>query len=177
MAAFLESIDELRTVQWDGSWLWDVQFTKGGNGSLPPAPFNKWFPAVTISENRWSLNHRTIDAPFTEINIPESTTPFSISLEYVDSQDTILTNWLANWVNSEIMNGMQYLTCLKEATKQLTVVKLNYKREIVDSRIHLVIPQGESSYMGDSQSGLPQYSATFTVVGRQREDTTSTSTT
>ena len=167
MAAFLKSIDDLRAVQWDGSWLWDIQFT-GGNGTMPPTPFNNWFPATSVSEQRWALNHRTIDAPFTDINVPESTTPGTISIEYVDNQNTVLTKWLANWINLEIMNGLQFLTCLKESTKQLTIVKLNYKREIVESRVHLVIPVGESVYMGDSQSGLPTYSATFTMVGGDR---------
>jgi hypothetical protein len=192
--AFLKSIDQLRTyrmpskdaqgrnitipMEWSRSYLWDVRFPDA------PPPFDEWFPATEVEENIATLVSQDFEIGNTTIKIPRATTLFDIKLTFHDDANHTLSNWIASWINDEIMNGG---VCTRRVSdewinsdgskgstcKPLYVAKLNSMRETISLKHYLVYPDGAIYYSGNSQSEVDRYQVTFIIAGKYTEAKTS----
>lgn len=163
--AFLSGIDSVRRVEWARSYLWDIRFegTPEG-GTAPPSPFNEWFPALDVSEQRADLASHTIEIPGGSFKIPHRSSVFEISVTFLDNTDHVLRLWLENWINNEIFKGGKTKP-LKECCRILHIAKLGLDRSVLKTDSHLVFPEGQIKFDGNSSSDLIQHQITFVIAG------------
>lgn len=156
--AFLNSIDQVRSIDWDKGYLWDIKFPQA------PAPFNDWFPA---SEYTLSTGTGTsLDLPFYMKNykFPQMTASSEITLTFYDDNKHTLTKWILEWFNRIYDTSTGVLT-LAEACKEIHLCNLDYAKNTQDLRVLYVYPDGAYNEGGSSDSSNPQKTLTLNVVG------------
>ena len=156
---FLENQSQIRGIKWGQTWLWDLQFEKA------PAPFNSWFPASDVEENKFTLNTKVIEGGISTYEVPEKTAAFDLTITFFDDEDHTLLEWLSTWVNSTILSGEKRVAVLDQAVKRVDVIKLNSRRDTVKQNSYLVFPKGSINYRGTSDSGALQYAVPFMIAG------------
>lgn len=164
---FLNDIEQLRAIQWDKSWLWDICFPDA------PPPFGEFFPAQTCKVNLATIQSFQIDAPLTQHKVPWMSSPYEISLTFYDDVKIELLTWLAKWINSIVNTDKGYVLPIASpgVCRTLQVAKLNTKRELISLKTYLVFPDGGAlDYEGDSNSDSPLHSYTFTIAKLLSDD-------
>lgn len=165
------NIDEIRSVEWDQGYLWDIYFTESLNSqhkSRLTQPFDKWFPASTVNDERFSINeenfqlHQNAGFP-----LPSGAQQRGVTIGFYDNMSNVLTKWLTTWVKTDILNDGKYLTPLSKCTKELHIVKLNSQREPVDIFHYLVIPSGMMDFQGTEHSESTVHNVRFLIVGEE----------
>lgn len=170
---YLRDINDMRKIRWGKTYLWDIYFPEA------PSPFNNWFPALDVDENLATLNSYEFPGFLSSYKVPQSTSPFDIKVTFTDDINKTLSTWITGWINNEILHGDEssfYVSTLEESSKELHLVKLDEQKQPVTTyyangttkpnpMIYLVYPEGPINDIGNSESGLPQYSMTFIVAG------------
>jgi hypothetical protein len=159
--AFLNSQDNIRSVEWGRSYLWDIQFT---DPSLP-IPFNSWFPAKDIEEDYAHIDSHTWDAGINSYKIPQKSQPLNVRITFYDNSNNDLLNWLQDWMNALILNEYAYVATISTAAKFLQILKLTPDRQTLSTNSYWVYPEGTLTYMGNSESNAISYSQNFVIVG------------
>lgn len=165
---FLKNIEDVRSVQWGKTYLWDVKFIGGGI----PKPFSDWFPATNVEESDGSINSFQFEGGNTMYKLPQNKTNQDIKLTFVDKDfeqgDEIynLYEWMIVWRNQTIMKDNGTVGTLSEIVKHIVIAKMNTKKEIVRTSSYWVYPEGEISFTGNSENGVPTYSVTLVVVAK-----------
>ena len=160
--ASLSDIEQIRSVEWGRSFLWDVRFVQP---DVPPDPFDTWFPAIDIEEHVGVIESHTIEAYNTSIKIPRKTGPKELRLTFLDDVNHTLFNWLDEWINEKILNDGLNVAPLSEAVRKIHVSKLDTKRREIAQSIYLVYPDNPLLFTGNSSSDLLSYSIGFQIVG------------
>lgn len=167
MAIF--NIDQLREVEWDQGYLWEIKFGESTNpqhASKLTAPFNDWFPATTVTDERLSMSEYSPDLhQFRGFPFPDGSPQRTITVGYYDDMNNTLLKWVTKWVKEDILNNGKYLTCLQDCTKELYITKLNSQRIPIDIFNYLVIPTGQLEYNGSEHSESNVYQMRFHIVG------------
>lgn len=168
MAIF--DINKLREVEWDQGYLWEIMFketSNTGHKSKLVAPFDEWFPAATVNDERFSIAEHPIDVhQFGSIPFPNSSVQRSITVGFYDDMNNTLLKWFSTWVNEDILNKGLYLTPLSQCTKEIYITKLNSQRQPIGSPIsYLVIPSGNLDYQGTEHSDSTIHSVRLLIVG------------
>ena len=162
---YLQSIEDIRKVgDLARSYLWDILIEKGG-GAPPPAPFNEWFPAVSVSEPIASIHAEPIPIPINPFNAPRSMAPRQLSVTFVDTQDHRLGKWLENWIKNEIFGGGLYVATLDVACKDITIVKMNHQRQKVSAIKYTCFPVGDPAHDWNSDNHAKTITVNFPIVG------------
>ncbi len=156
---YLNSIDQLRTVEWGRSYLWDIRFPDA------PAPFNNWFPAVDVEENTATLNSQEFNAAWTTFRIPYNTSSFDLRITFMDDVNHTLRLWIEKWINEEILSGGKGTKPIAEITKPVEITKLSLDKEVIDLKRYLVYPEGGIYFTGNSNADALVYSVTFIIAG------------
>jgi hypothetical protein len=157
--AFLNGIEQIRSVEWGATYLWDVKFPDA------PPPFDSWFPAVDLKEDLAKLSTYDFEAYIHKFSIPQSTSVKEIHLTFLDDAKQTLSSWIDFWINQTILNGGQSVSSLETSLKLIQILKLNRQREQVSSLTYAVFPEGNITFSGSSDTGPLQYSVTFKVAG------------
>jgi hypothetical protein len=155
--AFLKSIDEIRSVQWGTSNLWDMQIPSA------PSPFNKWFPAVDVSENKIFSTSFTAPYFLKQYKFPQNSSMPELQITFADDEDKHLVNWLQAW-HDEIYDDTDGVTCLEDAIRKISVLKLNGRRELLSTTDYYAYPEGNVTEALNSQADLKTYSLTLSVA-------------
>lgn len=162
--AFLDSLEQIRSIEWGQSYLWDARFSDPS----PPAPFATWFPASTMDEDIFSLESFNFDARGGQFAVPLRRGQIKkVSFNFHDDADNTLLNWFETWVNETILdrNGTT-VSPLEECVRLLTIVRLNSQRQTVGNpRNYWVYPEGSLSYSGTSSSEVRSFSVNLVIVG------------
>ena len=157
--SYLKSIDQIRSIEWSRSYLWDIRFPDA------PSPFNEWFPAVDIEENTSILNSQEFNAGWTTFKIPYNTTLFDFKITFIDDVNHTLKSWLDNWINKEILSEGKGTKPIKEIVKPVEVIKYNINKEVQSMNRYLVYPEGGIYFNGSSEAEVLTYSVTFIITG------------
>lgn len=161
--AFLRNIDELRSVEWSASYLWDIRFTD----PTPPAPFNNFFPAQDVQENLTNLESYQQELMHKAVKVPHRSSPRSIAITFADDIDNTLLNWLHEWMEGEIFNDDgSKVKVLDEICRRIDILKLDESRNTLQTTSYWVYPEGPLNFNGTSQAQPHQYNFTFVVAGR-----------
>lgn len=163
---FIRNMDQIRTVEWGSSHLWNVKFMDG-----PSPDFSDWFPALDVNENYGTVVNHQFQGTYTNYSMPKESQEFLIQLTWIDNVADDLLNWMEKWINQIIFvqkgNGL-YTEVLYSCSKTLIVEKLTKQRETLSINTYHVVPDGNIDYQGTATSGLKTYSVTFKVVGSDR---------
>ena len=167
MAKF--SIDNIRAVEWDQGYLWEIKFTESLNPdhqSKLTGQFKEWFPAATVNDERLAISEHSLDLHhFKQFPLPDGSPQRSITVGFYDDINNTLLKWLTTWVKVDILNNGKYLTCLEKCTKILHLTKLNSQRKPIDTFNYLVIPSGTVEFSGTETSESNMYQMRFNIVG------------
>lgn len=161
---FLKNISNIRKIDFERAYLWDIVF----DDSEIPSPFDKWFPAVDVEEPFAVLNTFTFEAGGTNIQVPQNTNNLELKITFYDESQHILLYWLKNWMDS--ISGVDFVFPLENCVKRLMIARLNLKREFISNQTHSywVYPKGEITYHGSSTSELNNYIVNFVVAGKNQ---------
>ena len=162
---FLNNKQQIREIPWGENHLWDVKI----DGA--PAPFDEWFPAVSVSENVYTIENHQFQFYLNSYSVPKNTAEFTLSLTYQDDENLTLLNWFSDWVNDTILGGDTGLVApLEHAAKRVQFVKLrhaNGDKALAGPIVsYLVIPDGSGNYEGESSTGPLQYTMDLIITGK-----------
>lgn len=172
MSLWLNSINQIRKVQWGLSHLWDIKFVDPRGKLL--APFNEWFPASDVEENLATLNTFSFEGGiYDNLQVPKSTTLQTVRITFFDDEHHSLATWISNWINYEILGGENssdpfayQIAPLQDCVKQLFIQKVNSRQQNLDINAYWVFPEGEITFSGKSTSEVHSYSMNFIVAGK-----------
>ncbi len=148
----LNSLDQIRSVEWGRSYLWDVYFEAPQSGILSDiARIGKdmignligsietaiptqgelltptWFPITQFSYISTSVVNKTIEGTYRQSSIPIGNRERTMSITFIDDIDHTMYNWASMWFNpfSKTVDGNE--TCLKfrnEMCRSVYITKL-----------------------------------------------------
>jgi hypothetical protein len=156
--AFLESIADFSSIDWGGTWLWDIQFPDA------PSPFDRWFPAADIEEPLAHLDTMQIKGGATNFEIPIGSSALIIRINFYDDVNRFLETWITEWIRS-IAPGASPVLTLEESARVINISKLDSTRTEIDQYQYLVIPKGTFSFRGNSSAEVPTYPLELVIVG------------
>jgi len=158
------TLDNLKSVKWARTNLWEIQFISS-NGPSVPAQFSSWFPASNVKQNLWTLNHETFNIGNTTVSIPLNTTEFTVEVTFFDDVTLSVHNWMTDWVNNTILKSYGTQT-LDKVGNTINIKKLSPDRRTPVSELSfLVYPRGSFEWTGDSEPAPLTNSVEFAIIG------------
>lgn len=162
--AFLNNIEQLRAVEWSSSYLWDIRFS---GQSSPPRPFNKFFPAQDVEENLTTLESYQFDLNHKSVKIPHKSSLRTLQITFSDDEQNTLLSWLHEWIDGVIFNGNGgSVAVLEEAVRRVDLVKMDARRDVIQTSSYWVYPEGPLTFSGTSEAKMHQYNIQFIIAGR-----------
>jgi hypothetical protein len=167
-------INQLRNVEWGKKYLWSVRFMD----EKPPAPFNEFFPATDITIPEAILENYIIEFGQDSFKIPHKTNAKDLSITFFDDSKRTLLTWFKNWVEIDILNNGQYVSCLLDdhlrtvglgrvkPVREIEVFLMDNSNEKIKETkaVYKIIPEGTIEWSGSSASEIPMYTVNFSVV-------------
>ena len=154
--AFLESLEQMRSVLWAKSYLWDCKIIGA------PPPFDNWFPAQTVNETLFDISDKELTIGTGAFSIPQSYKEREISLTMYDDNNCTLEKFLVEWKNLMFPTRTS-VQVISNVTKQLCIAKLNNQRKITNLVTYDVRPSGKFFFQGNTESAARTYTITFKV--------------
>lgn len=163
---YLRHIDQMRSVEWDKSYLWDVRFN---DPALLGSSFNQqtWFPASDFTENSNTGSSLAIPYYMSTYKFPQAAAPTDITMSIYDDDKGTLYKWLTDWYDA-VYDTSTGTMMLQDAVREMSVLKLNVQRQIVKSTLYYVYPEGAIVCAYSSSSEAKKYELTFSVAGSQK---------
>lgn len=155
---YLSSIEQVRSIEWGKSYLWDVKFDNA------PAPFSVWFPATDYSLDDNIGVSATLSMFLSTYKIPQGTSNKSLSFTALDDSKRTLYNWLKEWYDS-IYDQYNGVLTLSESVRNVTVAQLDSGKNILSTRTFMVFPDQNTMLSGNSAPDVLQYTLNFVVAG------------
>lgn len=175
------TIDKIRSIDWAKKHLWSVKFVEP---AINDSRFGEFFPASDISFPEFTLESYAFSMGQSSYVIPQSSPRRQMSITFYDTKDHYLLNWIKTWVNVDILNNGQFISCLMDRHEPVVKVptygyetvfpcrtiqfeKLDYDLNPIPNT-HVtatVYPENEIEFQGSSDSGAIQYTVTFVIVG------------
>lgn len=152
--------DAVRSVNWGKSYKWEVEIDP-----KPNSPFDKFFPAISVTENLLALDTFSIDGSISNFEVPKGTSLFTIDIQFLDDINHTLADYFSEWVNQRMLNGGTAISALRSCIRQMTVRKLLNDNSLAKTTTYEVYPKGDLNFVGNSDSGVPEYSLQFIVAG------------
>lgn len=173
----LQNIDQLRAVgNWATTYLWDIQFLNASVGSdrevvvgnaAFSAPFDTWFPAVSVEEPIYQIETYSIKAHILETEIPKSTGNRQITIECHDDSNHTIELGLQKWYLNTMFVKYQEVTPLLDVIKVLEVTRLTPERKAIYKNRYYVFPKGNLQVSQNSQSSAKKLNFTLAVAGME----------
>lgn len=161
---FLKGVENLKTVEWAKSYLWDIKFENGPEH----IEFDDWFPAIDVEEPLTQLETYQITGFLSNYFVPKSTAAFELRITFYDDYLHTVKEWLREWVNDIILGNGEYVATLGDegVVKLVHIEKLSPQREQISMKSYWVYPTGQMMFHGDSNSGLVTNVQSFIVVSK-----------
>lgn len=160
----LTDINQLRKINWGKNNLWDIHIDD------LPYPFkNNFFPATDVSEPLVSVSSENFDIYLSKYKIPGGKSNYTIKVSFLDDELGTLERWFSEWMES-IVDDL-YVAKLSDITKNMLIMRYVYSNRLgviekdwVRMSVYKVFPEGEITYAGTSEAGVPAYDLNFNVV-------------
>jgi hypothetical protein len=180
-----DGIDQIRNIDFAKGYLWAVRFIE----PAPPSPFTNYFPASNIEIGEISLDSYNFESGQSAYRIPERSGVKTVTITFYDDENFTLQRWMSDWVNIDILNRGQYMSCLLDGhpveggresrtvnflgdgivwpTRKIEFFRLGRDLEPVPNteKTLLIYPEGELSLSATSSSEALQFTLTFVIVG------------
>lgn len=150
--------DQFDSVEYDSQHLWALYL----DGS--PAPFDKWFPAQSVSEPSHGASVSTTSFGIEEINMLNSYNAIQMRVEMLDDAQAHLESFLKSWQRdiSDDYHGFKYPA---DICKTLTVYKYNWQKEKVSGMAYFVIPVGDFDLQRNNDPAIKILTVNFASFG------------
>lgn len=171
------TLDQLRTVEWGRSHLWEVYFGPGDAGARvkpPPEPFRTWFPAMEVVTSGFELETTTLSFPSSKHSVPTGKGELTLSIKFVDDINGTLYEWLRSWGEAIVQENFTLLT-LPEMCLSMTLNRIGFEDDkeagqdnlpkAVRGITYMVYPTGKLPWIGTSDPSPVTYTVSFIVAG------------
>lgn len=163
----LNNISQVRSIDWNRAYLWDIRFLPPDN---PPAPFDSWFPAVDVDDMMWSLTTYNPETPNFPLAIPTKAMQVrNLGITFQDDVYASIEMWLEEWVNGSILNRGECVSTLFEIIRRVEVLRLSLDKKPIFRCIYEVYPTDTFTFTGRSESISNQYQTYFNVVSYNKD--------
>jgi hypothetical protein len=180
-------MDRLRAVEWGRKYLWAIKFLERPSsvGSIPPEPFNDYFPASDVTLEVSNLESYIITMGQSEYKVPIRNGSKTLNITFFDDKDSTLMKWLRDWIELDILNEGKFISCLRDfhqvsdsfgVTRPVAVyrtvelVQLTpFMEETGVRHVLHVYPESNLEFSGESMAAAITYSMTFSIVGEEFE--------
>lgn len=152
------TLDQFDSVEYDSQHLWALYLEDA------PAPFDKWFPAQSVSEPSHGASVSSASFGIEEINMLNSYNAIQMRVEMLDDDQGHLETFLKDWQRdiSDNYNGFKYPA---ESCKTLTVYKYNWQKEKVSGNAYFVIPVGDFDLQRNNDPAVKILTVNFASFG------------
>lgn len=156
----------MRNVDWATSIFWDVRFGPGlDGGGRVPEPFTDWFPATDVEENLATLNNKEYQFYMSTYELPQMSAVFDLQITFVDDIVHTVHEWVADWINNDILNTGSHIATLEEAVRTCELVRTDGAGRILRRAAYLVTPDGSINWQGTSDPGPSTNTMRFPIAG------------
>ena len=180
-------MDRLRAVEWGRKYLWAIKFLERpvSIGSIPPEPFNDYFPASDIDLEIANVDSHPMSFGQKDYKIPIRSGTKQLSITFFDDTNSTLLKWMRDWIEKDILNDGNFVSCLYDSHeitdsfgkrrsvapyRTVEIVQLTPFMEETGIRYELEIyPEGNINFNGASQSEATTYTMNFVIVGEKFE--------
>lgn len=168
------NIEQIRSVQWGKTYLWDIAFPNENSntsyldnttGLRDSINIGDWFPAISVEDTTAIIESEAIPLPMSETKIAKNSAIKSIRISFADDIYNTVYNWFDSWMNEIILNNNEYVGYLSDYYKKIYIRKLNTNKDVINESVYLVYPEDTLIFLGNSESGLPEYSVNLIKVG------------
>lgn len=169
---FLNNVDQMRSLQWGATYLWDVMFIDPLKKI--PVPFDDWFPATNVDDVSSDLESKTFESAQDTFRIPAQAKQKTIKITFVDTEDHLLFTFFENWIGQAIFDDGNSVATVAEIVKLVQLVKLDSTKQRQDelTKTYWVYPEGSLTFAGNSETGVPTYTVTLVKVGTAKNANT-----
>ena len=151
----LQSINTLRSQEWSRAYLWDIEFPT----------FGKFFPAVDVEENLATIQNQEYTFYQSTYKTPFRTTFADVKVTFIEYADHSVSKWLTEYINVKILGDGNFVQTVEDASIPCNIYKLNPDRSVLSVANYLVIPDGELSFHGSSDSATETVTLSFIITG------------
>lgn len=158
MAYYLKTLDQMVSVNWAKSYLWDCYLPDA------PSPFNEWFPAQTADQTLFDIMDKSVTVGAGSFSIPQGLNELDIKLNMLDDNKCSLEKFFTEWRNQMFPSRTSVAT-ITEVVKKFYIAKLNNQRQVTHEAGFWVRPTGQFFFQGNSDSGVRIYNVTLKICG------------
>ena len=180
-----DGIDHIRNIDWGKRYLWAVKFVE----PTAPKPFENYFPASDAEITDGFLESFVFEQGQSSYRAPQKSASRNLTMTFYDNNDRVLQRWFSDWINLDILNNDQFMSCLNDthapvaersiefgnSARVWPVRKLQYFK--VDNslnpvpnteRTFYVYPEGDFNVPNSSASEAEVFTLTFVIVGEYK---------
>lgn len=157
--SYLETLNDVNLIEWGKTYSWDIKFKHA------PYPFNKWFPAIDVEEEFFTVESHVYEIATSSFKVPKSLGPESIRITFHDDIKNTLLYWLEEWVKGGIFSA-GYVRTIKDpsVSRPVSIQRLDSKRNQLSLGNYYVYPEGTLAFIGNSESAIRTYSLSFVIT-------------
>lgn len=150
--------DMFDAIEYDSQHLWALYL----DGA--PAPFDRWFPAQSVSEPSHGASVSTTSFGIEEVNMMNSYAAIQMRVETLDDEHSTLEKWLKNWQAncSDNYHGFKYPA---DICKTLTVYKYNWQKIRESATAYYVIPISDFDLQRNNEPAAKVLTVNFASFG------------
>lgn len=163
-----KGIDQLREIDWDKTYLWDILLEDPSDPI--PFPFNDFFPAIEVEEEGANLLSFEFESAGGNFKVPHKSASRTLSLTFPDNHNKVLYSYFVRWIESKIFNQKEFVSTLDESVKQITILKKDVNGFNVSTNAYWVYPEDKITYRGTSESSLSIYTVSLVIAGIIRQE-------
>ena len=150
--------DQFDAVEYDSQHLWVLYLEDS------PAPFDKWFPAQSVSEPSHGASVSTSSFGIEEINMLNSYNAIQMRVEMLDDDQSHLENFLKQW-QRDISDNYQGFKYPADICKTLSIYKYNWQKVKVSGMAYFVIPVGDFDLQRNNDPAVKILTVNFASFG------------
>lgn len=158
------TVNHLRAVgDFTRSYYWDVYFPEA------PEILRGFFPANDLDEKLFGVESGQIEFFTFTVNYPKKLNLPKFMISFYDLENRVIFKWLRNWIANTMFHmnegkGFTSVGVLEDIVKEMIVLKLDHRKEIVDILSYWVYPESIDDKC-TSSSEVSVYSVPLIVAG------------
>lgn len=164
-APFLKTKERLYDINWAKTNKWDIRILE----SDVPAPFNEFFPAISVTEPVFSLEDHSFSIGNASLDVIEGFKQPTLKIDFLDDHNSVLEKYFEKWVNQQNLGSFKYVLPIEECLKNIQVYKYNDYGKKVSSIMYRVCPFGELNSESTSEGNFKTFSVEF-IIGSMTID-------
>jgi hypothetical protein len=182
-------IKRLTSIDFSRTYLWRVRFLPiDGTGSavshIMPPDFINGLPITEFDLEEAKVVSYNREFFMNTFKIPLKSSDRFLNMTFMDNVNHELYHWFKDWINIDILNGGQFISCVNDThdravstwsnglptygkvspTRKIFIERLAPDQTVAYSQTLTIYPEGTLIFRGASDSGTNVYSLSFVVI-------------